>query len=267
MTIHIIASAALIMVASLAGVVFIWKGLGTWMRRHLKHLVTFSAGVFLVISFTLTEEALHLTDSTTLALGGMAFGALLLEILSRIIPGAHHHHSDEHDHSHTHIDARRMLAGDAIHNVADGLLLVPAFLIDLRLGIATAGAIFIHELVQEISEFFVLKEAGLSTKQALARNFLVSATIFIGVGIGLMLTSAKALEGPLVAIAAGGFLYVVFRDLLPSSLRDMKESKKESGHLIALALGMILMLLVGMIVPHEHPEDEHGGSEDIFESV
>ena len=113
-------------------------------------------------------------------------GVLVLEIIERFHLASHHHHDTKHDHEHTGINARKLLFTDAIHNVADGVLLVPAFAVDVRLGIATAVAIFLHEAVQEVSEFFVLKEAGYSTKKALTLNFLVSSTILIGVGLGVL---------------------------------------------------------------------------------
>jgi len=50
------------MLASLGGVLFIWKGIGKIIERNLSLLVSFSAGVFLVVVFQLGQETLHHAD-------------------------------------------------------------------------------------------------------------------------------------------------------------------------------------------------------------
>ena len=69
--------------------------------------------------------------------------------------------------------------GDAIHNVHDGIILVPAFLVSPVVGFGTALAILFHETVQEIAEFFILLGAGYSIKKALLLNLIVSTTNYI----------------------------------------------------------------------------------------
>lgn len=259
-------AALAVMLASLAGAVFIRKELGRWMHRYLRYLVTFSAGVFLAIVFHLIVEVFHeAADVSWVSLvGWIAFGALLVEVLSHLIPGAHHHHGEtEHDHTHSHIDARRMLLGDAMHNVSDGLILVPAFLADIRIGIATALGIFIHELVQEVSEFFVLKEAGYTVKQALVRNFIVSSTILVGVGLSLAAVEIESLEMPLIAFSAGGFLYIILRDLLPHSVHSIRKGNNFAKHIAAGILGVLVMFGITALIPHEIEEDTLPGSESI----
>jgi len=251
-------AALVIMFASLAGALFVWRSAGEWVEKNLRYLVTFSAGVFIIVSYGLFTESIEL-GGTTLLIGISAIaGALFLEIAGRLVPDSHHHHGT-HAHGHTKTDARRLLVGDAIHNIVDGVLLVPAFLIDVHLGIATTAAIFFHEAVQEISEFFVLKDAGYTTTRALTLNFIVSSTILIGVILGLFVSASAEFIPLLIAFAAGAFLYVVFRDLLPSTFRSVKYSKNAAGHLIAGLLGLLVMFGIGIIAPahsEEHHEDE-----------
>lgn len=230
------------------------------MKKNLKYLVTLSAGVFIAIVYGLLEEVIGHGEAPWYSiLGWIALGVLVVEILSRLIPKAHHHHGDHHDdHPHGKIEARRMLLGDAMHNIADGLLLVPAFIADIRLGIFTAFAIFAHELVQEISEFFVLKEAGYTNKQAFIRNFMVSGTIFIGVALSLIVTSIEVLEIPLLCFAAGGFIYIILRDLLPHTILSIKkENGSTTKHFAVGLIGILVMIFVSVVIPHEHPEEEY----------
>lgn len=252
----ILIAAFAVMLASLTGVIFVWNSFGTFLQRNLRYLVSFAAGVFIIVSYSLFSEALELSPNTLFIILGGILGAATLEFVTRLIPTTHHHHGTENDHEHTRTDARRVLLGDAVHNIADGMLLVPAFIVDIRFGIATTFAIFLHEAVQEISEFFILKQAGYSTIRALTLNFLVSATILLGVGFGLFVASVPALMPALIAFAAGAFLYVVFRDLLPSSIRAIVRNDSAGKHLAAAALGVLVMFGVNAATPHSH---DHGG--------
>ena len=250
------------MAASLSGVIFVWKQAGAWVQENLPFLVTFAAGIFIVVSYELFTESLELAQNTGLIVASGILGVLVLEILERLHSDSHHHHGTTHDHPHTKVEARKVLFTDAVHNVADGILLVPAFAVDVRLGIATTFAVLLHEVVQEVSEFFILKEAGYSTKKALILNFLVSGTIFIGVGLAFLASFAQNITPLLLAFAAGAFLYVVFRDLLPSTFRAIQKNEASATkYLVAGFLGIALMFGVTAITSHSHigESDTHDG--------
>jgi zinc and cadmium transporter len=246
-------AALLIMLASLSGIIFTSRRLGSWMERNLPFLATFSIGIFAVVTWELFGEALEEGTLATI-IASVIVGMVLVKVLSLLIPDAHHHHDPHPDHSHSHLDARRILMGDAIHNIGDGLLLVPAFLIDAQLGIATAAGIFLHELVQEISEYFILKEAGYSTRDALVRNFATSATILIGVFLGTNLASIEWLKIPLMGISAGGFLFIILRDLVPHTVKSIREKGRGDKHVQAIVFGILIMLGVNAVLPHSHEE-------------
>lgn len=254
MSLAAVLAALFIMAASLGGVVFTTKALGHWMHRHLTYFATFSAGVLVVLAYHLVEEAFHEAESVALVAAAVVAGIVLLEIMHALLPHTHHHHDTHHDHVHTRVDGRRVLISDAIHNVTDGVILVPAFIADWKLGVAATLGIFLHELVQEISEFFVLKEAGYSTKRALTLNFIASSTILIGVVIALTLASFETLIAVLAALAAGGFISVVIRDLLPHAVESAKAHGSWLHHTLAALLGVALMVSVTLVVPHEEAE-------------
>lgn len=247
------------MLASLVGVLSVWKHAGVFIERHLRFLVSFSAGVFLIIAFNLVIEVTEHADSLNAPLLWIGVGALGIWIIFKLIPSFHHHH-DEHEEDRTHspIDARRIIAGDAIHNIGDGILLAAAFTISTTFGAITALSIFIHELVQEVSEFFVLKQAGYSTKKALIINFLISGTILIGaLGSFFLVEGFGALEIPLLGIAAGSFLIIILYDLVPHSVRTSKTKTHYLLHLLWFLLGVALMLAVNMTVGgHAHEDNQ-----------
>lgn len=153
-----------------------------------------------------------------LGVGALAF--LGYALLVRLMPEAHcHHGDDEHAASHAHgrRGARGVLIGDAVHNIADGFALAIAFSAGELAGIAAFIGIALHEAVQEVAEFAVLKRAGYSTARALVLNGLVACTIFVGMalatGIGSVIPESFA--GYMFAIAAGVMLHVVAFDVVP----------------------------------------------------
>lgn len=256
MYLYIGLSALTIMLASLAGAFFTWKVLGDWLAPRLRYMVAMAAGVFTVIIFGLGEEALYEGLSYEVT-GAFVVGALLLEVLTRLVPkGTHHHHGPHPEHHHSPIDARRVMLGDAIHNVHDGLTLVPAFLVSPVVGFGTMAGILLHEVVQEISEFFILREAGWSAKKALVWNFVVSGTILVGIGLSLALVEVEGIGHLLVPFAAGGFTYILFRDLMPSIISHAKHEHRVFSYALAFLIGLAVMFTVTVIAPHEYHEEE-----------
>ena len=248
-------AAAIVMLVSLSGIIFTSKIFGDWVRNNLPFLATFSAGVFLTVVFHLLHEILHGGNSLALATGAVLFGAALVESLHHLLPAEHHHHSVEHDHEHTRVDGRKVLLSDALHNIGDGVLLVASFAVAVSIGLAATAGILIHEFVQSISEFFVLKEAGYTNKQALTRNFLSASTILLGVIIAVFLSSADGIAILFAGVAAGGFLAVVLRDLLPHAIHSVREHGGGVKHVLALVFGVLLMLGVQVTLPHDEPDD------------
>ena len=250
------------MLASLSGKLLMWGTLKKIVQKNLKYLVTFAIGVFSATLYLMLKESVHLESSIASIAIAASLGALSLEILQRIVPEAHHHHGSNKDEccEHTHekkINPRRILLGDAAHNMGDGILLVPAFLLDFHIGLTVTVGILLHEIVQEISEFFLLIEAGYSAKRALISNFIVSSTILIGVIIAIFISAASSYSHLLIAFSAGGIMYIIVRDLLPHTIERVKHDGGAFKHIIAAILGLSIMLVTVQIIPHSH--DLHEG--------
>jgi zinc transporter ZupT len=239
----------LVMLASLVGVLAVWKRAGKFIEQRLDYLVSFSAGVFLVFLFGLASEAVEHAGGLAHGLPWLLLGAVGIWAVFKFMPDSHvHTHAD---HSHTRLDARRLIVVDAIHNTADGIFLAASYAVSPALALVAGVSIFVHEALQEMSEFFVLKDAGYSTKKALAINFAVSSTILIGaVGGYLLLGVFEALEGPLLGLAAGGILTVVLHDLIPHSLREARKASHYAMHLLWFVVGAACMFGVTTLLPH-----------------
>ena len=65
---------------------------------------------------------------------------------------------------------------EALHNFGDGLALGVAFSASVEAGLATAVAVAVHELPQELGDCAVLRRAGFSTRGILAANFVNTHT-------------------------------------------------------------------------------------------
>jgi zinc and cadmium transporter len=247
--IEILTAALVIMAASLIGVVSVWHRAGELIERKLDFLTSFSAGVFLIVAYHLAEETVEHAATLGEGLAWILGGALVTWLLFKLLPALHAHKGHSHE-GHT-IDPRRLLISDGLHNIGDGIVLASSFVASTMLGVAAALSIFVHEVVQEISEFFVLREAGLNTRQALTLNLAVSSTILIGaLGAYFLLDLFELIEAPLLGLSAGAFLVVVLGDLIPHSLRAGHERTHVVAHLIWFIGGLLLMFLVSSLGAH-----------------
>ncbi len=232
------------MLASLSGVIFLVKGFGTWLNDNSKFIIAFSAGIFAVVTYDLLLESFEFSPNKYLAIGAVLCGFFVFQVIEKLFPEIHHHEDDD---NHCHHSRRKVIWGDAFHNIGDGILLALAFAVDVRVGLIAALGIFIHEFVQEISEFSILKLSGLSTKKALLINFLVSTTIFIGVVIGQKIVNIEPVVGMLFGLASGAFLHLVFADLIPHSIAHSKKDKKYFMYIFLIIAGIFTILAVNQI--------------------
>lgn len=246
---ELLAISFLIMLASLVGKLAVWRG-STFVERNLGYLVSFSSGVFLVFLYGLATEAVEHSGGWTGGLLWILAGAVGIWVTFKILPGSHVHVGEEGS-AHPPLDARRLLFTDSIHNAADGIFLAASYAVSPALA-ATAGiSILVHEALQEVSEFFVLRDAGYSTNGALLVNFLTSGTILIGsIGGYFLLGTFKTLEGPLLGIAAGGILVVVLHDLIPHSIRGANSAAHYAKHFAWFLAGAVLMYALVAVLPH-----------------
>ena len=258
MILELLGLSLLIMIASLSGVLFFWKQANEFLEENLCHFVSLSAGVSLVIVYALTQESIELIGFTS-AITWVAVGALSIWALFSALPAIYKRRKKMKKTESAGLDARKIIASDWLHNIGDGIVLAAAFAVSTPLALVTAASIFVHEIVQEISEFFVLKEAGYSTPKALGVNFIVSSSILIGaVGGFFLLEQFETLEAPLLGFAAGAFLLVVFHDLIPYAVRTSKTQNSHLKHILWFVLGIVVMSAITFATPHSH---EHAGQD------
>lgn len=208
------------------------------LRKILLMLVGLSAGGLIGGAFFhLLPEALDSDLDTTAVFAFTIVGFLLFFLLEKFLFWRHCHKGKCEIHTFTYLN----LIGDSIHNFIDGLIIIAAFLVDIRLGLVTTLAIALHEIPQEIGDFGVLVYGGFSKIKALIYNFAAALTVVGGVALGYLVGKEIQLTVPfLLSFAAGGFIYIAATDLIPEIRLEKKLSKSLLSFGVFL-LGILLM--------------------------
>ncbi|WP_298231973.1 ZIP family metal transporter [uncultured Azohydromonas sp.] len=222
--------------------------------RLVKSLVSLSAGVLLGTALinVLPEAFEEGPDPHGLfltLLAGLLF-FFLLEKAELYRHGHHHEGDDPHHHHHHGFDAEQagkggwsVLLGDSIHNFCDGVIIAAAFLSDTQLGIVTALAVILHEIPQEVGDYIVLLNAGLSRRRALFYNAMSGLASVVGGVVGYLVVEPWKEWFPyLLVIASSSFIYVAVADLLPQLQRrlSLRDTLAQLGWLAA-GLGVVLV--------------------------
>ena len=195
---------------------------------------TIFGGVFIHLVFKMAASG-YTRLTGLLILAGLA-ASLVLE---RIIHW-HCHNKDHHVEAFSYV----LVAGDAVHNVLDGILIASSFLAGTSAGVASTVAVMAHKIPKEAGDFGVLVESGFSDKKAVGFNIGISLFMFAGAGIVLALsTAASGINNFLLPLVAGNFVYIAGADLLPR----FKEDEDIILHLVMFALGTAAMYAVPFI--------------------
>lgn len=238
-----IGSVAAVSALSLVGIVTLSLKADT-VRKSLLILISFAAGALLGDAFVhlipeMAEDGFSMTESF-----GLLGGVIGFFILEKVL---HWHHSHLPRQEVLHPVAVTNLIGDALHNFVDGAIIAGGFLVSSSIGIATAIAVALHEIPQEVGDFAILVHAGLRPRRALLLNLLTALTAFAGAVLALSVSSAvEGVERAIVAVTAGGFLYIASSDLIPE-LHKEPEVGKSALQLISLLAGIgVMVALAGL---------------------
>lgn len=251
-------ASVVVMIASLVGVVSVWRWLGFLIEQNLGYLVSFTAGVFMIVFLQLTGEVTQQIDPWYHGSLWIILGALLWWSIFSVLPHFHAHTDTVQEMTAKPIRLNRLIVADIFHNIGDGILLTSAFMVNPSLGMATTGTIFLHEVVQEISEFFIFRSQGLSVIRALGLNFLVSSAILIGsIGSFYVFDIFSSLEIPFLGVVAGAFLVTVVMDFIPHSHQSSGNWRDYAIHILWFIIGAMIMFGVNTVTGHSHEGEGH----------
>lgn len=215
------------------------------LNRILLFLVSFAAGALLGDAFLhlipeISESEAGFDAFASFSLLGGVLGFFILE------KTLHWHHAHFHPEEVVHPVAVSNLIGDGIHNFVDGAIVAGAFVVSAELGIATAVAVALHEIPQELGDFSILLHSGMKPRRALALNLLTGFLAVLGAVVALSIASAAELERLLVPFSAGAFIYIASTDLIPELHKEPEPVKSllQVGWLLAGVGAMAGLLLL-----------------------
>lgn len=205
-------------------------------------LTSFAAGALLSTAFfdLLPEATEHMEElglEISIPLWTLV-GILGFFLLERFI---HHHH----DHTSHKAEEKKsiiplVIIGDTMHNFTDGVAIAATFLISIPLGIVTSLAVAAHEIPQEIGDFGLMLNKGMTKKKVILINLFSSLAAIAGAFLTYLYKDR--IEGflPIVlAITSGFFIYIALTNLIPEI--HNRENQK-------IAFWETMMLLIGVVV-------------------
>jgi zinc and cadmium transporter len=239
-------SVVFVSLISLVGVFFLSFSLRR-LRRILLVLVSFAVGGLFGDAFIhLLPEAFEKISSRLATSLFIIIGLLVFFAVEKFIRWRHCHIPTSEHHPHPVVTMN--LIGDGVHNFIDGMVIAASYSVNIGLGFTTTLAVILHEIPQEIGDFGVLVNGGLSPRRALLYNFFSALAALAG-------AVAALLVGPLIKnfsifllpVTAGGFIYIAGSDLIPE-LQHCEDLKETIIQFLAIVLGigiMAALLIVG----------------------
>lgn len=224
-----------------------------WSHDRSHDFLSFAAGTLLTVAFLdLLPEAVESYEALR---GGQAVdGAALMVLLGFLLFFSiekillwYHCHEEKCD---VHTSPTMVLLGDTLHNFLDGAAIAVSFMVSPAVGVATTVAVFIHEIPQEVADFSVLLSRGVPAKRAILFNVLSATASLAGAVIAYFFSSS--FEGALpalLAVTAGGFIYIAAADLIPEIHKERVRAKmiRQFGFFV---LGFAIVFLLTRLMAH-----------------
>lgn len=141
-----------------------------------------------------------------------------------------------------------ILAGSIFHSLCDGIVIASSFMVDFQVGIAITAAIIAHEMPQQISNYILMLNFGMSRLQGYIVNLVALLGSLIG-GILFynILDKAHSILPFALAVAGGSFIYVALSDILP------RINKPDNKRRMIISFGYLFLgAILAMFLSHHH---------------
>jgi len=239
---EILVFVALSSILGLAGGVLLLKS-SRLAHRLSFGIVAFAIGALLASAFLdFLPEALETGDSEVVFVGVLA-GILSFFFIEKFLLWHHHHTYGEREHHHP-INSM-VLIGDSIHNFIDGVILAVAFVASPFIGIPAFIAVIMHEIPQEISDFGLLIRGGMKKSRVVIFNVVSAAFSVLGAVLAyFFITQFEGMISPMLAFAAGAFIYIAASDLIPET-KGTTAMKRSLLQVALVVLGIAVVWLTG----------------------
>jgi zinc and cadmium transporter len=205
-------------------------------------LIGYATGTLLAVALVgLVPEAIE-RWAVEPVLTTVLAGLVLFFVLERLLIWRHCHVNGSCE---THDAAGVLiLSGDALHNFVDGIVIAAAFLASIPMGVATALAVILHELPQEVGDFAILLDSGFTRRRAFMWNMISGIATVPGALLAwVALDRVEHAIPPVLALSAASFLYIGLADLIPGLHRRPETATSVGQFLLILAgVGTVFLL-------------------------
>jgi len=129
------------------------------------------------------------------------------------------------------------------------MIIAASFFINIPVGLVATVAVIFHELPQEIGDFGVLVYGGFTRYKALLFNFSTALTAIFGAFMSNYYSlHIENFVGFLMALAAGGFIYLAASELIPEMQKE-KNIGKSMIQFVLFVFGIFLIWSFGLLFP------------------
>jgi len=217
-------------------------------RKFMYNMLAFAGGVMLAVSFlNLIPESIQLS-STLICIVGVIAGSITMYVIDKLIPHIHpglccSEHGREYKLKKS---VAFLMIGIFLHNFPEGMAIAVGAVSNVKVSIAIALAIAIHNIPEGIctsAPYFHI------TKKRL-KAFLISSSTAIPILVGYLLANvlysyiSNDLIGFIVGATAGLMIYITSDELIPNSCGKSRENHSTIFFLIT---GILFVILLGVL--------------------
>jgi zinc and cadmium transporter len=215
-------------------------------KQLAEYATPFAAGALLAAVFLdLLRDGIEYGNGETVLYATLG-GILLFFMAERFLHWFHHHH----EHNEEAASKTLIVIGDAMHNALDGIAIASAFLISPATGFVTTLAVAAHEIPQEIGDFGLLLNKGMSARKVILVNIISALATTLFAVLTFMIGNANALPtGLLLGISAGFLLYIALSDIIPDIHEQAPKNSLFDWRAILLLVGVAV---VGLAINLAH---------------
>lgn len=246
LTLGIVASVLAGLATGIGAIPVLFPSLHSLSHRFKDELLGFAAGVMLsATAFSLLVPAVE-RGGTGIAALGIAAGALLLDLLDRIIPHEHFEKGKEGPASKLR-EIWLFVLAITLHNFPEGLAVGVSFgSQNIADGITVAFAIGLQNIPEGMAVAISLLGVGYDRKKAFLYALLTGLVEPVGGVLGVALVSFMRFFLPFgMALAAGAMLFVIGDEIIPETHHGPSARFSTYALLVGFAVMMILDTLFG----------------------